>query len=374
MPRPLPLRSRKAANCEQRLVIMAHVSVSPFGHLPDGRPVERYTLASARGVTAEIMTYGATLLALRTPDRDGCIERITLGFDALEPYLAGTPYFGATVGRYANRIAGARFVLDGQEYVLSANEGRNQLHGGVRGFDKALWSADPSHDGAEASVLFSYRSADGEEGYPGALSVDVAYRLAEDRLAIDYRATTTAPTHVNLTHHSYFNLSGDALAEIAGHDLTINADLYTPIGQDLIPTGALRDVGGGPFDFRTPRTIGARIDANDEQLRFAGGYDHNFVLNKPGPNALTRAARLRDFESGRALEVWTTEPGLQVYSGNFLDGSLIGPTGCFARRTGLCLEPQHFPNSPNEPRFPSTVLRPAEKYRSRTEFRLCTPA
>jgi aldose 1-epimerase len=352
---------------------MADVSVSSLGRTPDGRSAERYVLRNARGVTAEIMIYGVTLMALRTPDQRGRFESIVLGFDALEPYLAGTPYFGATIGRYANRIAGARFALDGVEYKLAANDGRNHLHGGTIGFDKAVWDARPFTDNEGAGVVFSYISADGEEGYPGELAVEATHRLTDDnRLIIDYRATTTKTTHVNLTHHSYFNLSGDALRDVADHELQVDADRYTPVDAALIPTGELRVVDGTPFDFRTPHLIGARIDKDVKHLRFAGGYDHNFVLNKPAPNALTRAARLSDPASGRALEIWTTEPGLQVYAGNSLDGSLIGAHGPFKRRTGLCLEPQHCPNTPNERRFPSTLLRPGAQYVSQTEFRFAT--
>jgi aldose 1-epimerase len=339
---------------------MAELSVSPLGRTANGRSVERYALRNARGLEAEVMTYGATLMALRTPDRGGRFESIVLGFDALEPYLAGTHYFGATIGRYANRIAGARFELDGTIYTLAANDDRNHLHGGAVGFDKVVWRAQPVTDADSAGIQFSYVSADGEEGYPGQLSVDVTYRLTDDdRLSIDYRATTTKPTHVSLTHHSYFNLSGDASREIIGHALQIDADRYAPVDAELIPAGELSNVAGTPFDFRAPRKIGDRIDADDAQLRFAGGYDHSFALNKPAPNAPQPAALVFEPESGRVMEVWTTEPGLQFYSGNSLDGRL-------KRRTGLCLEPQHFPNTPNEPRFPSTVLRPGEEYRSRT--------
>ena len=339
------------------------LAIFPLGRTPDGRSVERYILRNRQGITAELMTYGATLMALRTPDRQGRVESIVLGFDTLEPYLAGTPYFGATIGRYANRIAGARFELDGKTYTLATNDGRNHLHGGGVGFDKVVWRAHPVTDADSAGVQLSYISADGEEGYPGELSVEVTYRLTdEDRLSIDYRATTTKPTHINLTHHSYFNLTGDAQREIIGHELTIDADRYTPVDSEVMPTGEMRDVAGTPFDFRTPHAIGARIDADDAQLHVGGGYDHNFVLNKSAPNALARVAVVFDPASWRAMEVWTTEPGLQFYSGNSLDG-------VFRRRTGLCLEPQHFPNTPNEPRFPSTILRPGEEYRSRTEFR-----
>ena len=330
--------------------------ISPLGRTLDGRAIERYVLRNDAGLSADIMTYGATLMAMRAPDRDGRFASIVLGFDTLEPYLAGTPYFGATIGRYANRIARARFELDGTAHTLAANDGRNHLHGGAIGFDKVVWNATPLSDG----VKLSYVSADGEEGYPGELSVDVAFRLTGDnRLIIDYRATTTKPTHVNLTHHSYFNLSGDASREITGHELTIDADRYLPIDAELIPTGDFDDVAGTPFDFRSAHMIGARIDADNVQLRMGGGYDHTFVLNKHTPGALARAAKVSDPQSGRAMEVWTSEPGVQFYSGNTLA----------ARCTGFCLEPQHFPNSPNEPRFPSTILRSEREYSSRTEFR-----
>jgi aldose 1-epimerase len=365
-----PTSPNRALRTKADTDVSKSITASALGGLPDGRAVVRYALRNAHGLTAEVMNYGATLTALRTPDRNGRFENITLGFDTLDPYVAGVQYFGATVGRCANRIAGARFALDGARYALTANEGRHHLHGGSNGFDRALWRACIDDDG-RAQVRFSHVSADGDQGYPGELTVDVTYALSDDdRLSIEYSATTTKATHVNLTHHSYFNLSGAALDEVTGHELSVDADRVTPVDAELIPTGELRDVGKTPFDFRSPRAIGACIGDDDDQLRFAGGYDHNFVLNKPSPGALTRAAALSDPVSGRVLEVWTTEPGLQFYSGNFLDGSLVGPNGPFPRRSGLCLEPQHFPNAPNQPRFPSTILRPGEAYRSRTEFRL----
>jgi aldose 1-epimerase len=342
---------------------LENVAVSELGRTRDGRAVERYTLRNHRGLSAEVMTYGATLMTLRTPDRAGQVESIVLGFGSLEPYLAGTPHVGATVGRYANRIAGARFALDGRTHQLTANDGRNQLHGGAKGFDKAVWSARALAGPNSAGVILEYVSADGEEGFPGELSAEVTYRLTgDDTLSIDFRATATKPTHVNLTHHSYFNLSGDTQRDVLDHALIIDANSFTPVDAYLVPTGELRDVAGTPLDFRTAHRIGARIGADDAQMRIAGGYDHNFVLNQATPGSFTRAAVLSDSACGRTLEVWTSEPGLQLYSGNGLSGS-------FARRTGVCLEPQHFPNSPNEPRFPSTVLRPGEEYRSRTEFR-----
>ena len=338
------------------------LTVDRLGETPQGVAVERYMLRNANGLRADIMTYGAILMRLETPDAEGRRQNIVLGFDALAPYLAGTPYFGATVGRYANRIAAARFAIDGREYRLAANNGRNHLHGGVRGFDKVVWGAEPfAHDDG-AGVVLRHLSEDGDEGYPGALQVEVRYTLtADDRLTIDYRARTSAPTHVNLTHHSYFNLSGDASRNIESHDLVINADRFTPVDDELIPIGDPQTVDDTPFDFRTAQRIGERIDQPHPQLRAGAGYDHNLVLNKSAPGALGRAALLRDPESGRVMEVWTTEPGLQFYSGNQLDGA-------FSRRTGLCLEPQHFPNTPNRPDFPSTLLRPGETYQSRTEL------
>ncbi|MBC7770371.1 MAG: galactose mutarotase [Phycisphaerales bacterium] len=347
---------------------MPEVKIEPLGRTPAGKQVQRYRMRAGR-ISADVMNYGAILMALRAPDRVGHAENIVLGFDALEPYLAGTPYFGAIVGRYANRIAGARFALDGQDYRLAANDGRNHLHGGSRGFDKVVWDAEAFEREDAAGVLLRYVSADGEEGYPGQLRVEVTYTLnADDRLTIDYRAETSLPTHVNLTHHSYFNLSGDALRSVETHELMIEAGHYTGVDAELIPQGAPQAVDASPFDFRAAQLIGARIEEDDPQLRAGGGYDHNFVLHKPSPGALARAAVLRDPPSGRVMELRTTEPGLQFYSGNHLDGSLSGAHGPFARRTGLCLEPQHFPDSPNRPDFPATVLRPGTTYRSRTEF------
>lgn len=289
------------------------------------------------------MTYGATLVSLKTPDRAGRIAEIVLGYDDLDSYRSGASYIGATVGRYANRIAGASFTLDGVKYGLTANNGRNSLHGGGKGFDKQVWEAERIGDDA---VRMRYVSADGEEGYPGRLTVQATYSLDEDdTLSITYEATTTAPTPVNLVNHAYFNLTGDRTKSILGHELTIAASSSTPVDESLIPTGEIRPVAGTPFDFRVPTTIGARI---------GGDYDHNWVLDKPtGP-----AAILTDPESGRSVEVRTTQPGLQVYSGTFLD----------APRTGICLETQHFPDSPNQATFPNTILRPGEIYRQTTTF------
>jgi aldose 1-epimerase len=294
-----------------------------------------------------------------------------LGFDTLDPYLAGVPYYGATVGRYANRIAQARFTLDGATYNLVANDGPNSLHGGPRGFDKRIWKADAT--AIRNGLKLTYVSAAGEQGYPGQLTAHVTYRLLEDdTLSIEYEATTTAPTPVNLTNHAYFNLSGDPNRSILEHRLTINADKFTPVDAALIPTGELRAVAGTPFDFRSETVIGGRIDADDAQLNVGRGYDHNWVLNVAHGNALRFAALLAEPVSGRVLEVHTTQPGLQFYSGNFMNGKQAGQGSVYGYRTGLCLETQHFPDSPNQPAFPSTILRPGETYAQKTELRFRT--
>ena len=341
-------------------------SAAPFGRA-GGEPVEIYTLANAHGVEARIMTYGASIVSLKTPDRRGHFENIVLGFDELEPYLAGVPYYGATVGRYANRIANARFALDGTTYPLSANDGPNSLHGGKRGFDKRVWRADTAKGGANRLRL-TYVSGAGEEGFPGELTAHVTYRLGDDdSLEIDYEATTTAPTPVNLANHSYFNLAGDPRLSILNHSLRINADTFTPVDANLIPTGELRPVAGTPFDFRRTTAIGARIEGADQQLKLGRGYDHNWILRAARPgSALRLAAVLTDPGSGRVLEIRTTQPGLQFYSGNFMNGKPAGEGSVFGYRTGLCLETQHFPDSPNQPAFPSTILRPGETYSEKT--------
>jgi aldose 1-epimerase len=343
------------------------IQKAPFGRAGE-QPVEIYTLTNIHGIEARIMTYGATIVSLKTPDRAGQFKNIVLGFDSIDAYLAGVPYFGATVGRYANRIANGRFTLDGKTYQLAQNDGVNSLHGGQQGFDKRVWSATTSQ-GAHAGVLqLSYVSAAGEEGYPGALTVHVTYRLGDDdTLAIEYQATTTAPTLVNLANHAYFNLTGDPTHPILGHRLTLNADRYTPVDATLIPTGELRAVAGTAFDFRAPYEIGSRINDSDEQLARGHGYDHNWVLNQQQSGTMTLAAVLQDPDSGRSLEIRTTQPGLQFYSGNFLNGKPAGGSGSvFEYRTGLCLETQHFPDSPNQAAFPSTILRPGRAYSEKT--------
>lgn len=339
------------------------VAQADFGRVGETR-VQIYTLTNAHGIEARIMTYGASLVSLRTPDRAGRLQNVILGFDSLPPYLAGVPYFGATVGRYANRIAAGRFSLGGKRYELPRNNAPNSLHGGYRGFDKRIWTAaQPVETATGVSLRMTYVSAAGEEGYPGELTAHVTYRLADDdTLTLEYEATTTATTPVNLANHAYFNLTGDPERTILDHVLLINADRFTPVDATLIPTGELRPVADTPFDFRTPHSIGSRIDVNDEQLRLGGGYDHNWMLNSNAKDALKPAAVLIDPVSGRSLEIRTTQPGLQFYSGNFLNGK----DTVFKHRTGLCLETQHFPDSPNQSAFPSTILRPGQVYSQKT--------
>jgi len=352
---------------------MPFVTEAPFGTTPEGETVDVYTLTNAQGMAVRVMTYGGVILSLKVPDRDGHLDDVVLGYDDLDGYLRESPYFGALIGRYGNRIGGARFALDGATYALAANNGANHLHGGLRGFDKVVWDAESFATDDAVGVRLSRTSPDGEEGYPGNLSVEVTYTLTDaNELSFAYRATTDAATPVNLTQHSYFNLAGDGSGDVLGHRLTLFADRYTPVDAGLIPTGELAPVEGTPFDFRTPHAIGARIGADHPQIAFGGGYDHNFVLSRGdvAPGELTLAARVEEPATGRTLEVRTTEPGIQFYSGNFLDGSLVGKGGvAYGHRFGFCLETQHFPDSPNQPAFPSTILRPGEEYRSLTVLR-----
>jgi len=342
------------------------VKKEPFGKTAEGAAVDVYTLANAKGVEARIINYGGIIVSLKTPDKSGNSADIVLGFDSMDGYLAKPPYFGAIVGRYANRIANARFTLDGKEYKLAANNGKNALHGGERGFDKVLWNAR----GGGNRLELEYVSKDGEEGYPGTLTAKVVYTLTDDNeLRMDYSATTDKPTVVNLTNHSYFNLAGQGEGDILKHVMMINADKFTPIDEGLIPTGELKNVEGTPFDFRKPTPIGARIDQNDQQLKFGQGYDHNWALNRAA-SGLTLAARVTSPESGRVLEVLTDQPGIQFYTGNFLDGTITGKGGKkYPRRSAFCLETQHFPDSPNKPNFPTVVLRPGETYQTTTIFK-----
>ena len=349
------------------------ITRAPFGSTREGTPVEIFTMTNGHGIEMRATSYGGIIVSLKTPDRAGRFEDITLGYDSLAGYLRDTPYFGAIVGRYGNRIAKGTFTLDGQAYKLAINNGPNSLHGGLRGFDKVVWTPETFQNANGVGLTLSYTSADMEEGYPGALSAKVTYTLTnDDRLVVDYQATTTKATPVNLTQHSYWNLAGSASRDILGHVLTINADAITAVDTALIPTGELMPVAGTPFDFRAPTAIGARIDQRqNQQIRFGGGYDHNFVLNRGGAaaDAMVLAARVYEPTSGRTMEITTTEPGVQFYSGNFLDGSIAGKGGAvYHYRYGLALETQHFPDSPNHPNFPSTILRPGETYRTRTVF------
>jgi aldose 1-epimerase len=340
-----------------------------FGKLPDGTAVQIYTLKNKNGLGARITNYGGIVQSLDAPDRNGKLADLVLGFDSLSGYLGNSnPYFGALIGRYANRIGNARFTLDGLEYHLAKNNGTNSLHGGTRGFDKRVWTA---HKTSDAGLELKYLSKDGEEGYPGNLAVTAVYHLTDaNELRIDYTATTDKDTVLNLTNHSYFNLKGVGSGDILGHVVTINADRFTPVDSGLIPTGELKNVAGTPFDFRKPTAIGARIGQDDEQLKLAKGYDHNWVLNRGNPG-VALAVRVLEPESGRTLEVLTNQPGVQMYTGNFLDGSIKGKGGkVYGRHSALALETQHFPDSPNQPSFPSTILKPGERFQSTTIYRL----
>ncbi len=340
-----------------------------FGKTKVGQSVELYTLTNANGVETKITNYGGIVVSLKTPDRQGKLDDVVLGFDNLDEYLKGHPFFGTLTGRYANRIAKGRFTLNGVEYKLATNNGENHLHGGIKGFDKMVWSARevPAKDGV--ALELAYLSKDGEEGYPGNLSVKVVYTLTnKNELRIDYSATTDKDTVVNLTNHSYFNLAGHGNGDILNHQVTINADRFTPVDSKLIPTAELRSVKGTPFDFTQPAAIGARVEQNDEQLKFGNGYDHNFVINgKAG--TLRQAAKVVEPATGRVMEVWTTEPGVQLYIGNFLSDRAGKGGKVYKRRYGFCLETQHFPDSPNKPSFPSAVLKKGGRYQTTTVFK-----
>ena len=344
------------------------VNKALFGKTPAGESVDVYTLTNTTGMEVRAITFGGIISSIRIPDRNGKVDDVALGFSTLEPYLKNPPYFGAIIGRYANRIAKGRFALDGHTYTLAVNNRPNHLHGGITGFDKVVWKAESFTNPGAVGLVFTNTSPDGDEGYPGALSVKVTYTLNNaNELAFDYEATTDKATPVNLTQHTYFNLAGEGNGDVLGHVLTIQASAMTPVDQGLIPTGIVT-VAGTPFDFRTPTSIGARIEATDPQIKYGNGYDHNYVLDRRG-NDLTPAARVEEPASGRVLEISTTEPGMQFYTGNFLDGTLTGKSGRpYSRRTGFELETQHYPDSPNQPAFPSTILKPGETYRSKTVF------
>ncbi|MDQ2890511.1 MAG: galactose mutarotase [Gemmatimonadota bacterium] len=362
---------------------MNSITSAPFGTASDGTDVTLYTLTTATGIEARVMSYGGIIVSLRVPDRAGVLGDVVLGFDSLQPYLTESPYFGALIGRYANRIAGGRFTLDGAVYELPKNDGPNSLHGGTRGFDKFVWNARRFQLGDRVGVTLTRTSPDGEDGYPGDLAATVTYTLTDaGELVFDYSATTDRPTPINLTQHSYFNLANGGAGDILGHVVTINAGSFTPIDATLIPTGEIRGLAGTPLDFSVPTPIGARIGQTDEQLAFAKGYDHNFVLrhntvhaaaNLSGGAAsrpkLALAAEVYEPVTGRVMTVHTTEPGMQFYSGNFLDGTIIGKGGvAYGPRSGFAMETQHYPDSPNQPDFPSTILRPGGEYRSRSVY------
>jgi aldose 1-epimerase len=356
---------------------MESVPRKPFGRLSDGRETHLYTLRNAKGFQADIADYGGTVVRLLVPDRDGKLADVVLGFNSIDPYPGQSPYFGALIGRVGNRIAHGKFSLDGKTCSLATNNSPGgiacTLHGGVMGFDKVIWAAEPTTRDGRPALRLHYMSKDGEEGFPGNLKVEVVYSITADNgLRIDYTATTDKATPINLTNHSYFNLSGEGSGTILDHVLMVNAKHYTPVDKGLIPTGEIAAVTGTPFDFTAPHAIGERVAANDEQLRFGGGYDHNFVLDSKG-GALALAASVYEPKSGRKLEVLTTEPGLQFYCGNFLDGKLTGKSGRpYVYRGGFCLETQHFPDSINHPSFPTTVLRPGQEYRTTTVYRFST--
>ena len=355
----------------------AGITSEAFGETADGEAVELYTLTNANGMEVKVMTYGGIIQSVRVPDRDGNLVNVTLNAPDLEGYLDGHSYFGNITGRYANRIARGTFTLDGEMYRLALNNGENTLHGGEVGFDKVVWEATEVTDGDGVGLMLSRTSPDGEEGYPGALTVEVTYTLTDaDEIRFDYHATTDAPTIVNLTNHSYWNLAGEGTGSTYDHELQINASGYTPVDATLIPTGEIADVAGTPFDFTQPHPIGERIrDGSDEQLLIGQGYDHNYVLDRPSPDdeSMIVAAEVYEPTSGRVLTISTTEPGIQFYSGNFLNGTEVGESGQVYRQgDGFALETQHYPDSPNRPDFPTTVLQPGEEYATTTIYAFST--
>ena len=358
-------------NQAQPTVKEENIMKTAFGQLPSGEKVDIYTIKNSHGIELRVTNYGGIITSLKVPGKSGAMADVVLGYDSLQHYLEGSPYFGAIIGRYGNRIGKGKFVLNGTEYTLATNNGNNHLHGGIKGFDKVLWQAKPFENSEGVGLVFTYLSKDGEEGYPGNLSCKITYTLGNDNsLKFDYEATTDQLTVCNLTQHSYFNLSGHTSGTINNHQLQINASVFTPVDEGLIPTGELRAVEGTPFDFRAATAIGARVNDENQQLKYALGYDHNWVLDRKTVDDLELAATLHDPASGRYMEVWTREPGLQFYGGNFLDGSNVGKGGhAYQHRTGLCLETQHFPDSPNKSDFPSVMLSPGEVYKTTTIYK-----
>ncbi len=355
----------------------ADIQKEPFGKTPDGKEVFLYTLKSPSGMVVKVTNYGGTVTQILVPDRNQKFGDVVLGFNSVDGYTSkdNTAYFGALIGRYGNRIANGRFTLDGQTYQIPANDSPrpNALHGGTVGFNKRIWQATPSGTAEKPALDLHYTSPDGEEGFPGTLEVYVRYSIGDKNdLHIDYRATTDKTTVLNLTNHSYFNLEGSGSPTALDHKLTLMAGNFTPVNANLIPTGAIATVAGTPFDFRKPTAIGARINEKNQQLEYGKGYDHNFVLNRNGGTGMMLAAKVEDAKSGRVMEVLTTQPGIQFYSGNFLDGKNVGIGGPFRYRSALCLETQHFPDSPNHPEFPSTVLKAGQEFHSTTVYRFST--
>ncbi len=363
--------SKKAENTQNSdSVTVDKIKKTAFGTLPDGRGVDQYTLKNTNGMEVKIINYGGVITHWTAPDKEGKYEDIVLGFDSLAGYLTPPPYFGAIIGRYGNRIAKGKFTLDGKTYQVAKNNNGNHLHGGLVGYDKVLWSAEPLK-GAESALKLTYLSKDGEEGYPGNLNITVVYTLTNDNaLKIDYSATTDKATVINLTNHTYFNLSASK-NNILENEVNLNADRYLPVDKGLIPTGELRSVTGTVFDFTKPTVIGKGInELKDEQIKLGGGYDHAWVLNKKASNELSLAATVLEKNSGRKMEVMTTEPAIQFYTGNFLDGSLVGKDGVkYVKRFALCLESEHYPDSPNQSAFPTVVLKPNEKYSTTTIYK-----
>src|SRR5829696_1687175 len=347
----------------------AHLTKQNFGKTADGQNVDLYTIRNTRGFEAKITNYGGILVSLKVPDRNGKFDDVVLGFNDFNSYIKNDPYFGAIIGRYGNRIAKGRFTLNGVEYKLAVNNGENHLHGGIKGFDKVVWNGVARSTKGGAEIVLTYLSKDGEEGYPGNLNVTVVYRLTNNELRIDYSATTDKDTVTNLTHHSYFNLAGEGNGDILNHLVTINANRFVPTDAGSIPTGELTRVAGTPFDFLKATAIGARINQDDEQLKFGQGYDHTWVINGR-MGVLRLAATAYEATSGRVMQVWTTEPGMQFYTGNFLNGTLTGKSGkVYQRRFGFCFETQHYPDSPNQPSFPTTTLRKGQTFKSTTIYR-----
>ena len=362
---------KKKENQQETTKSIFSINENQFGVTPDGEAVTQFVFANSNGLEVKIINYGGIVTHLNVPDKNGKIEDVVLGYDKLEDYIKATPYFGAIVGRYGNRIAKGKFSLNGEEYTLAINNNENHLHGGLVGFDKVVWDAETFENEHGVGLKLHYISKDMEEGYPGNLDIEVVYTIKEtNEIEIDYSATTDKATVLNVTQHSYFNLTGNVKRDILDHEVTINADHIIPVDPGLIPTGEMLAVTGTPFDFTQSNIVGERIDQDHEQIKLGGGYDHCWVLNKSAEGALAWDIKLTDPTSGRIFELATTEPGVQFYTGNFLDGTLTGKNGVmYNKRFGLCFEPEHYPDSPNQPQFPSVVLNPGEEYRTTTVWR-----